>query len=169
MARVPRIAAAIAVVASCGGETRPDYGPLDPVAASFGLACDMGTAGQTTCGARPNGCFSIATGPLVGDPRPHSALLFCARWCKDGCPSGTFCPNPEHAQMDTLFSGVCFRSCASDQDCAAGTVCDPSIGVGGAGGTGGCIPTCTSGHTVCDTSEGSVCQSNGHCSAPQSH
>jgi len=164
MARVPRIAAVIAVVASCGGgETRPDYGPLDPVGASFGLACDMGAAGQTTCGEQPNGCFAIATGPLFGDTRPSSSLLFCARWCKDGCPSGTFCPNPDHAQMDTLFSGVCFRACASDQDCAAGTVCDPSIG------TGGCIPSCMSGHTLCDKAKASLCEPSGHCSGPQPH
>jgi hypothetical protein len=163
MAGMPRVAAAIALVASCGGQSRPDYGPLDPMAASFGLACDMGQVGAQTCGAQPNGCFAITTGSFLPDRDgpPSSELLFCARWCRDGCPSGTFCPNPDDAHMDSLLAGACFRACASDQDCATGTVCDPSIG------HGGCIPSCASGHTVCDKRKGSLCEENGHCSKPQ--
>jgi hypothetical protein len=125
----------------------------------------MGKAVETTCGALPNNCFATTTGSFVagGAGVAHSALLFCARWCKDGCPSGTFCPNPDRAQMDSLFSGACFRACARDEDCAVGTICDPSVG------SGGCIPSCISGHTVCDKRNGSVCEPSGHCSKTQPH
>lgn len=162
MGRAPCLAAIALLAASCGG--RPDYGPLDPAARSFGLACDMGRSVAATCGALPNGCFAITTGTLLPSGAvPSSALMLCARWCKDGCPSGTFCPNPDRGQMDTLFSGACYRACASDEDCAEGSICDPSVG------SGGCIPPCTSGHTVCDKRHGSVCEPTGHCSGAQPH
>jgi hypothetical protein len=163
MGRVRCLAATLALAAAaCGGNGRPDYGPLDPVAASFGLACDMGRAVAATCGALPNDCFAISTGSVLPSGGvPASALLFCARWCKDGCPSGTFCPNPDRAKIESLFSGACFRACARDEDCAAGTICDPSVG------SGGCIPSCSSGHTVCDNKNASVCEANGHCSGVQ--
>ena len=165
MGRAPCLAMAVALAASsCGGNARPDYGPLDPVARSFGLACDMGKTVETTCGALPNDCFAITTGSLLPTGGvPSSALLLCARWCKDGCPSGTFCPNPDHAEMGSLFSGACFRACARDEDCAAGSICDSSVG------SGGCIPSCGNGHTVCDKKNGFFCEPNGHCSGAQPH
>jgi hypothetical protein len=161
--RARRLAAAAIAISACGGAPRGDSGPLDPVARSYGLACDMGVHENETCGPQPNACFAITTGSMLpsGDLSEKSALLFCARWCKAGCPSGTFCPNPDHASMDSLFAGVCFRACANDADCPASSVCDPSAG------GGGCVPSCATGHTVC--SKGSTCLQNGHCSGPQPH
>jgi hypothetical protein len=146
----------LATIVECG---RKDYGSLDPVARSFGQACDFGDPMAITaqCGPLPNDCGSSVNGSIDNvEKELQSSSIFCTRWCVDSCPSGTFCPNPDHGRLEDLTSGFCYRPCERDSDCADKSICDFKMG------EGACIPSCTFGYTTCD--QESSCLSNGHCS-----
>jgi len=141
----------------CG---KRDYGPLAPEARSFGIGCEMGDAAfiESQCGSPPNSCGGTINGSInnVGK-ESQSSSVFCNRWCVDGCPSGTFCPNPDHGK-EGLFLGFCYRACEHDSNCGNNSVCDFKMG------EGACIPSCNTPYTVCDAFGNSKCLANGHCS-----
>jgi hypothetical protein len=151
--------------------------PLAAEARMFGRAClSMGGNEAEECGGGINACGVVATVDVeLGDGTRRSTgnMHVCTRWCAQSCPSGTYCPNPSHARLDTLTAGFCFRMCNEDSDCEPGfSVCeerpdpgapfrvDPPPILFREWPAGGCVPDCRAQAAICGIRK---CGGDGHC------
>jgi len=143
----------------------------------FGRSClSMGSREAEECGGGINACGVVATVEVqLTDGTRHSTgnMHVCTRWCAQGCPSGTYCPNPSRSPLDELTSGFCFRMCNDDSDCESGlSVCEPRPDPGAPvpadpppvlykeWPAGGCVPNCKAQPAICGIRD---CAADGHC------